>query len=174
MLRKRLEEDEDLASLIVSTFLQGSWRRATAIRPKADDKLDVDVVTVTKLSMEEYTPNEAMQLFVPFLDDHYPGKYKIQGRSFGIELSGIKLDLVITAAPSESEIGILQAKSVTSAETPEDVSDWRLVEAWVPLQERSTSLAESRMRLAAKEEEWKLSPLYIPDVKPTNGSRRIP
>lgn len=162
-LRKRLEEDEELGPTIVSTFLQGSTRRATAVRPGPDDKLDADVIAVTRLSMEEYSPNEAIQQFVPFLDKHYSGKYRIQGRSIGIELSGIKLDLVVTATPSESEIGLLKSKSVTAAVTPEEALDWRLVETWVPLEERSTSLAESRMRLAAKQEEWKLSPLYIPD-----------
>lgn len=32
-LRRRLLQDADLAPIIVSTFLQGSYRRATAIRP---------------------------------------------------------------------------------------------------------------------------------------------
>lgn len=162
-LRKRLEADDNLAPLIVATFLQGSWRRATATRSTGNHKLDVDVVTVTKLSMEQYAPEQAMQLFVPFLEKHYSGDYELQGRSFGIELSGIKLDLVITAAPSESEIGILQAESVTAPDTPEGAPDWRLVESWVSPDRRSDALARARLKLAAREEEWKLSPLYIPD-----------
>lgn len=35
-LRNRLNNDETLSELIVSTFLQGSYRRATAVRPKGD------------------------------------------------------------------------------------------------------------------------------------------
>jgi len=163
VLRERLESDNDLQPIIVSTFLQGSWRRATAVRPNGDQKLDVDTVVVTRLSMEEYSPREALNVFVPFLDKYYPGKYRLQGRSFGIELSGINLDLVPTAAPSESDVGILQAKSVTGPSTPEDASDWRLVESWVPPQDRNSALAVKRLELSASESEWKLSPLYIPD-----------
>lgn len=162
-LRERLESDEALAPVVVSTFLQGSWRRATATRSTANHKLDVDVVAVTKLSMEEFSPEQAMRQFIPFLEEHYGGKYKLQGRSFGIELSGIKLDLVITAAPSESEIGILRTESVTSPNTPEGAPDWRLVESWVSPDRRSDALAQARLKLAAREEEWRLSPLYIPD-----------
>ena len=65
-LRKRLEEDETLSKIIVSTFLQGSYRRSTAVKPKNGNKSDVDVIVVTKLDSEEYTPEEALNLFVPF------------------------------------------------------------------------------------------------------------
>jgi tRNA nucleotidyltransferase (CCA-adding enzyme) len=69
-LKRRLLEDEKLSPIIVSTFLQGSYRRATAIRPKGDKRADVDLVVVTKLKREEYTPQQAMDLFVSFLDKH--------------------------------------------------------------------------------------------------------
>ena len=82
-LRDRLHTDEDLKSILVSTFLQGSYRRATAVRPKGDAKLDVDIITVTRLKREDYPkPDDAMDIFVPFLDKHYKGKYQRQGRSF--------------------------------------------------------------------------------------------
>src|SRR5216683_822604 len=74
-----------------------------------------------RLREDEYTPALALEVFVPFLEKHYRGKYKKQGRSIGIELSYVDIDLVITAAPSESEVGILQAESVTTEDTPEDV-----------------------------------------------------
>ena len=54
--RERLLADEHLKSMIVSVFLQGSYRRATAIRPQGDDKLDVDMVVVTRLRHEDF-PN---------------------------------------------------------------------------------------------------------------------
>ena len=60
-LRKRLEEDETLSKIIVSTFLQGSYRRSTAVKPKNGNKSDVDVIVVTKLDSEEYTPEEALR-----------------------------------------------------------------------------------------------------------------
>jgi tRNA nucleotidyltransferase (CCA-adding enzyme) len=102
-LRDRLGKDAKLSPILVSDFLQGSYRRATAVRPKGGKRADVDVIVVTKLSKDEYSPGAAMKLFVPFLDEHYKGKYHFQDRSIAIELSYVDIDLVITAAPSESE-----------------------------------------------------------------------
>lgn len=44
-LRERLMDDEALKPVIVGTFLQGSYRRHTGIRPEGNDKPDVDVVS---------------------------------------------------------------------------------------------------------------------------------
>jgi hypothetical protein len=167
-LRKRLREYSELSNIIVTTFLQGSYRRATAIRPQGGKRSDVDVIVVTKLSEDEYTPSKAMELFVPFLDKHYEGKYKVQGRSFGIELSYVDLDLVITSAPSESEEGLLRSDSVSSEdtpETPEASDDWRLNEKWLSIEARSLLSFRQQYRLDASnaEAEWKTSPLRIPD-----------
>src|SRR6188768_2808420 len=73
-LRSRLAEDETIKKIRVSDFLQGSYRRATAVRPKDDRRADVDIVVVTKLSEDEYTPAQAMAVFKPFLDKYYKGK----------------------------------------------------------------------------------------------------
>ncbi len=162
-LKSRLLEDETLSPIIVSTFLQGSFRRATAVRPKGDKRADVDLVVVTKLKREEYTPQEAMNLFVPLLNKHYEGKWEFQGRSIGIGLSYVDLDLVITSAPSEAETLALKSASVTSMDTPEEVDDWRLVPSYVSFAERSLPGIGARIELARKEAEWKLSPLHIPD-----------
>src|SRR6267378_3039226 len=96
-LRNRLLQDEELAKIIVSTFLQGSYRRATAIRPHEGKRSDVD------------------------------------------------LDLVITSAPSEAEQKMLRSASVTSEDTPEDVTDWRLVPSYVSFAERSLPGATARL-----------------------------
>ncbi|MEH2336066.1 SMODS domain-containing nucleotidyltransferase [Nostoc sp.] len=168
-LRDRLKADEELSLIIVNTFLQGSYRRATAIRPQGEKRADVDVIVVTKLSENEYTPKDALELFIPFLEKHYKGKYKPQGRSFAIELSYVDLDLVITSAPSESEVGIFNADSIISddtPETPEADEDWRLVPSWVSVGRRSTiSFSDKKYYLDAAriQAEWKLSPLRIPD-----------
>ncbi len=161
-LRKRLLADDKLAPVIVSTFLQGSYRRATAIRPRSGKRSDVDVVVVTRLSMDEYPdPDRALDLFNDFLEKWYAGKYERQGRSIGITLSYVDLDLVITAAPSESEEGILKAESVTAEETLEEARDWRLTKSWVAPDHRAvTGLGLLR---AAEEAEWKTAPLYIPN-----------
>jgi hypothetical protein len=162
-LKNRLLDDEKLSPIIVSTFLQGSFRRATAVRPKGDKRADVDLVVVTKLKREEYTPQEAMDLFVPFLNKYYEGKWEFQGRSIGIGLSYVDLDLVITSAPSEAETVALKSASVTSIDTPEEVDDWRLVPSYVTLSERGLPGIGARIELSRKEAEWKLSPLHIPD-----------
>lgn len=111
-LRNRLLEDKDLSPIIINTFLQGSYRRATAIRPRGENRADVDVVVVTKLS-EQLTPQQAMNLFVPFLDKHYKDKWEFRGRSIRIALSYVDLDLVITSAPSEADVTKLKSASVS-------------------------------------------------------------
>lgn len=162
-LRKRLKEDEALADVIVSDFLQGSYRRATAIRPTGDQRSDVDVIVVTNLDSSSYTPEEALQQFVPFVEKHYKGKYHLQSRSIAIELSYVDLDLVVTAAPSEAQKSMLLSDAVKADVTPEDVNDWRLVKDWVEPQKRA-QLGWYRIAEALKREaEWKSEPLLIPD-----------
>ncbi len=159
-LRKRLEEDETLSKIIVSTFLQGSYRRSTAVKPKNGNKSDVDVIVVAKLDSEEYTPEEALNLFVPFLDKHYKNKYRIQGRSIGISLSYVDLDIVPTSAPSESETGILQDKAIVSEYTIEDIQQNLLTKSF------DNALFESVYNIFCKsdsEPQWKSEPLLIPD-----------
>lgn len=168
-LREQLRADETLSPHIVSTFLQGSYRRATAIRPQGEKRSDVDIIVVTKFSEDEFTPQKALDFFVPFLDKYYKGKYKPQGRSFGIELSDVELDLVITSAPSESEIGIFRSDSIISDNTLEMAeadNDWNLISLSLLTQEETVSSFSEPYRLdtAKKEFEWKIKPLRIPDI----------
>ena len=161
-LRDRLEGYEDLKPILVSTFLQGSYRRATAVRPKGEAKLDVDIITVTRLKKEDYpNPDDAMDIFVPFLDKYYEGKYQRQGRSFGIELSYVNLDLVITSAPSEAEEDAYKSSAVRTILTPEDIDDWILVKSWVPPEKRINQTAF--LQALHQEQEWKTEPLWIPN-----------
>jgi hypothetical protein len=174
-LRNRLSGYEDLKPILVTTFLQGSYRRATAIRPKGDTRSDVDTIVVTKLNQNKYPdPNKAMDLFVPFLEKYYKGKYERQGRSFGIELSYIDLDLVITSAPSESEEDLLKSAAVNTYETPEDAPEWRLVKSWIPLFERQSTNLVSVKEAIRKESEWKVQPLWIPDRETKSWKRTHP
>ena len=161
-LRNRLEGYEDLKQILVSTFLQGSYRRATAVRPKGEAKLDVDIITVTSLKREDYpNPDDAMNIFVPFLDKYYKNKYQKQGRSFGIELLDVNLDLVITSAPSEAEEEVYKSQAVRTFLTPEDIDDWFLKKSWVPPEKRSSQTAF--FEAIRQEQEWKTEPLWIPD-----------
>ena len=177
-LRSRLEADEALRPYLVAAFLQGSYRRSTAIRPKGGKRSDVDVVVVTNLDRRCYTPSQAQALFHPFLDKHYKGKWKPQGRSLAIELSAVDLDLVVTAAPSEVAQAALRSAAVRALVTPEDTDDWRLNELWLPLGERNFAEAQAQLLRAAAAPEWKTEPLLIPDRdagcwQPTNPLEQI-
>jgi predicted nucleotidyltransferase len=166
-LRKRLKEYESLKDKIVNTFLQGSYRRSTAVRPANGNRADVDVVVVTNLKESEYPkPDDAIALFIPFLEKYYKGKYKIQNRSIAIELTYVDLDLVITSAPSESEKRALMSESVSESRSLEDAADWRLVESWLSMDRRaelSDYEVNRRLTEANTQAEWKLAPLRIPD-----------
>lgn len=162
-LRTRLRADEELAPIFVSDFLQGSYRRHTAVRPKGDKRSDVDIIIVTKLDEDEYTPDKAMSLFEPFLEKYYSKKWRRQGRSFGIDMSHVSLDLVITSAPSESEIGILRSDAVTTDDDLLDAPDWRLNKSWLALSNRSRLDARDLLKAASAEREWVPQPLRIPD-----------
>ncbi|RDY72583.1 nucleotidyltransferase [Halobacillus trueperi] len=170
-LQKRLKEEKELSDVIVSTFLQGSYRRATATRPKNGKRSDVDIIVVTNLDKESCTPEEAHDLFLPFLDKHYAGKYRIQGRSLGIELSYVDLDLVVTAAPSETQKDILEADSVTTDYSLENLDDWVLNKSWVTPEDR---VDQHQVFEKSSEPEWKTEPLYIPDRNANDWSPTDP
>lgn len=163
-LRERLNTDEDLKDIIISTFLQGSYRRSTAVKPVNNKRADVDVIIVTSLDRASVTPEEAIDKFIPFVEKHYEGKYEIQGRSIGITLSYVDLDIVITSAPSEADKAALQSNSVMSNLMLEDFSsnyEWKLSKGW---SEPDLLKANIYLSEAVKSEaEWKTSPLWIPD-----------
>ncbi len=163
-LRERLRSYDGLKGIYISDFLQGSYRRSTAIRPKGDKRSDVDVIVVTSLNENEFKPNEAMKLFEPFLNEYYEGKWEPQGRSFGINLSYVDLDLVITSAPSEVEAEKLKSKAVRYVGDVESSPDWFLGPEWVPFEERTSYLSQvDLVKSAGVVTQWKLEPLRIPD-----------
>lgn len=138
VLRERLESDAELSPDIVVTFLQGSYRRHTAIRPISEDsRSDVDVVVVTKMDIKEWTPRQALDRFKPFLERYYKGKYQAQGRSWGISLSNVDIDLVVTSAPSAASQNAYREFDKLDDEPVDDFDD----------------------------EKWKSEPLMIPDRK---------
>ena len=134
-LRERMVADEALKPLIVGTFLQGSYRRHTSIRLQGGDKPDVDVVVVTRLDRHEYTPQAAMNVLKPFLNRHYPGRWKEKGRSIGIEMSSVKLDVVLTSAPSEAaERALLEflQQDDTGGVSLSSSNGWQDAPLWIP------------------------------------------
>lgn len=154
-LRTRLTEYEDLQSWVIGTFIQGSYRRNTAIRPKNEERSDVDVVVVTNIP-QTYTPSAAQKLFEPFMEEYYKGKWRIQGRSMGISLSYVDLDLVITSAPSE--VLNKQLEKIMSIKSDND-----------PIFKNEIFKESEGLNfytaILNKEEQpqWKQEPLYIPD-----------
>lgn len=164
LLKERLDAFTELKDIVVTTFLQGSYRRSTAVRPLNDKRADVDIIVVTNLKRDDYKADAAIKLFVPFVEKHYKGKYRLQGRSIGIELSYVDLDIVITSAPSEADKKALLSKSVRTELALEDFPltyDWKLSDLWVEpdFSRQSIYLSEA----ARSAPEWKLSPLWIPD-----------
>jgi hypothetical protein len=177
-LRSRLAQDETLKSLVVSTFLQGSVRRATAIRPLGDKRPDVDIVVVTNIDQVTITPHEAMKKFVPFLNTHYKGKWQAQGRSFGIEMSYVDIDLVITALPNDQSAReymtrLYRSQAVLNENTLEDDLGWRLNERWKPT---TSALSDQQQVLLedAPSAEWRPHPLYLPDREVGRWGRTHP
>jgi hypothetical protein len=135
-LRDGLKDDPDLSPIIIGTFLQGSYKRHTAIRsPREESRSDVDVIVVTNMDSEKWTPRQALDRFKPFLEKHYKGKYQAQGRSWGIKLDDVDIDLVVTSAPGEATR-----------------------DAYLKFYD----LDEEELRDAA-DQEWKAEPLLIPD-----------
>ncbi|KFE70288.1 SMODS domain-containing nucleotidyltransferase [Hyalangium minutum] len=146
-LKERLQSDAQLKTGFVSMFLQGSYKRRTAVRPKDGKKADVDLIVVTRMKESEFTPAEAMACFRPFLEKYYHDKYRQQGRSFGIVMSTVEMDLVITAAPVEAEAGVYSAfaKSEDVLQIEEDESQ--------PIVKTDSN----------GNPQWKSEPLRIPD-----------
>ena len=163
-LRERLESDEHLNPKIVSVFLQGSYRRSTATRPQGDDKLDVDMVVVTRLPHEKYlNPEDAMDEFVPFLEKHYKGKWEKKGRSFGIEMSDVKIDLVVASAPSEED-----------AFASEFLQGYLTLDDLFAGQTRNTEGIQSLFDASGDGAQWKAEPLFIPDRDARQWQRTHP
>ena len=198
-LRDRLAADTDLKNIVVSTFLQGSIRRATAIRPLGEKRPDVDIVVVTNIDYKKTKPEDAMNLFVAFLDKHYKEKWRAQGRSFGITMSAVDMDLVITALPRPSgaihdltEDAILTANSdiaaiyrsdaARSLDTLEDDTSWRLNAKWRQrnvfdeLGRRNQTFTESVAQVLddAPPQGWKDNPLWLPDRETETWGRTHP
>lgn len=165
-LRDRLHNYESLKDIVVGTFLQGSYRRATAIRPIGDSRSDVDVIVVTNLDKSQHTPKQAMKLFEPFLDKYYKGRWQPKGRAFSISLSYVELDLVITAAPSEVQLQSWQEMAQLNESDVLGDTSWKPRDSWLP-QESFHGLGEQKAT-------WKLEPLDIPDREANEWDRTHP
>ncbi len=167
-LRNRLKQDDELKGIVVSTFLQGSVRRSTAVRPLGDKRPDVDIVVVTTIDRHTESARDAMDRFIPFLDKWYKGKWRPQGRSFGIEMSLIDMDLVITALPSDRTsrdfmARLYRSQAVETLDTLEETRNWRLNEDWRPSMPSAFGVEQAVQVADAPREQWQPNPLWLPD-----------
>ncbi|HEY1681038.1 MAG TPA: hypothetical protein VGF98_05335 [Candidatus Tumulicola sp.] len=151
--RAVVESDELLKPIIVDTFLQGSYRRHTGVKPEPGKKADVDIVVVTNLNRNEISAREALDLFIPFLEVHYADAYEKQSRSWAVHVGNIKLDLVPTSAPSETTrkvlekaravqgdefMGSLSRESLNYVKKAAGVQDWKNESLWIPDRDAAT------------------------------------
>lgn len=157
-LRERLGADPDLKTIVIDAFLQGSYRRHTGVRILADDEhIDVDLVVVTTLDPNSWTPAAVVARFKPFLDGNYMDHWSVNDRSMKIwfDDTPVTLDLVVTAAPSE----VVQEAIAKAA-----AAEWRM-EARGDVNGGPVALREAieGLRKMAGDAQWKQERLLIPD-----------
>jgi hypothetical protein len=116
-LRKRLANDLEFKELHVNTFLQGSYRRNTAIHPGKD----VDIVVVTSIDPDKTSPAEANRTLDKCLRTYYE-KVEPQNRSFGITLSYVDLDVVLATSRHLKETDLVE--SLRKADSLESTASW--------------------------------------------------
>lgn len=158
-LRRRLLADPTLNPIFVSMFLQGSYARHTGTKPNGTDThVDVDLVVVTTLDPQFWTPAMVVERFRPFLDREYPDQWETNDRSMKISPVGspVTLDLVVTAAPSEIQQEFFRSFRETGVPT--------LIEArGDPDAQQHFDLREAIDRVTkAYGGEWQRDPLLIP------------
>jgi len=153
-LRDAVLKDRDLDKYVITTLLQGSYRRSTDIKPFGDEKSDVDILVITNMDKRQFPDGaSALEEFRPFLDDNYPANYEPHGHSWAVTDGEIKLDLVPTSAPSEAvqqEFGRLRES--------DDVIEPGL-ESFRAIRKTLLGVREA----LAKGDDWKREPLEIPD-----------
>jgi predicted nucleotidyltransferase len=112
-LRKHLAADEEFRNIHINTFLQGSYKRNTAIHPGKD----VDIVVVTSLDPEKIAAAKANALLGTCIRKYYKAVTP-QDRSFCVDLSYVTMDVVIAASLYLSR----EAEIIESARKAEDIS----------------------------------------------------
>ena len=104
-LRAFLWEHEEFKEILNEVFLSGSYRRATAVRPRVKDGVadrpDVDVVLVLDYGLDA-DPEEVLNLLCRVLREKY-AEVRKQGRSAGIRSGIADMDVVPIIAPYGTE-----------------------------------------------------------------------
>lgn len=163
LLRERLMDDQDLSPHIVSTFIQGSYRRFTATQPLDGGACDVDVVVVTSMHESGYSPTEALETFRPFLMKHYKGIYHQQGRSWLINVDPeVTLDLVPTSAPSATQQQVFGSTKAYTWDFPNELqTSYSCSDYDIAFFRNATE--DERFAEFVADADWQSEPLRIPD-----------
>lgn len=135
-LSQKIRQQPELQDILVSIFLQGSYRRSTAIRrPRQGGVSDVDLVLVTRLDPVDFPPEKALRLLDPFLRRHY-SQIRQQGRSIGLRVGDIDIDLVLASAPSRVELYAAEYSAEPledgGAATPAELMAWKSEPLLIP------------------------------------------
>ncbi|MGZ5440299.1 MAG: SMODS domain-containing nucleotidyltransferase [Thermoanaerobaculia bacterium] len=125
-LRKRLAGDDDFGLIHVNTFLQGSYKRYTAVHPGKD----VDIVVVTSLDPDAIAASAATARLKKVLEKYYPGKVTPQNRSLNVELSYVTMDVVIAASRQLRTENAFAA--IRSVKALEDAGSWKAQPLQIP------------------------------------------
>lgn len=158
LLRERLMNDAALKPVLLATFIQGSQRRFTANRGDGQHPCDVDVVAVTNLPRSSFTAAYAHQLFQPFLERHYKGRYEPQDRSWCITVhEEVTIDLVPTSEPDS--IALREAVKMQA------LREWDAeLGSAIGREPGVRSLKEAVLAASRRDRDFdKSEPLWIPD-----------
>ncbi len=125
-LRKRLAQDDEFGTIHVNTFLQGSYKRHTAVHPGKD----VDIVVVTSLDPDTTAAATASARLEKCLKRYYPGKVNRQNRSLCVELSYVTMDVVIAASRElRSQNALVTLRTVDALD---DAASWKIQPIQIP------------------------------------------
>ena len=95
-LRNFLKNDEDFKDYYQESFLSGSYKRETAIRPQVEEgqteRPDVDIIVVTNHTIND-DPKDVVDLLFKTLRKKYPD-IRRQNRSVGIKSNRADMDVV--------------------------------------------------------------------------------
>jgi Second Messenger Oligonucleotide or Dinucleotide Synthetase domain len=160
-LRAKIASDEVLKKIHIADFLQGSYARSTMLDL---GEPDVDVVLVTKLPSQLFTPEQALQMFMPFCEKHY-GKQNVtlNGRSICIDRGELSLDLVPTSAPSEAVIQNLSFYEMLMNSTGRILSKAINERSMASDEELDYDEVFGASASIVAEGDWAKEPLLIPD-----------
>lgn len=104
-LREGLRNHEEFGEVHVDTFLSGSYKRDTAIRPTivggVTQRPDVDIIVETSHT-EDDEPSDVLDLLHKALSDAGYQNLKVNRRSVAITLAGVDMDAVPVIADGDA------------------------------------------------------------------------